>query len=278
MLAKSIIGMIHVPALPGSIYFKGNLEYNRQKTIKELIKRPLAECAIYQAAGADAIILENMHDLPYTKPPLSRNTVEAMTIIAKAVRKQTQLPIGIQMLEAANCEAMEIACSASLDFIRAEGFVYAHIGGAGLIEGSARKILEVRKQKSCPKIKIFADVKKKHCAHALTSDLSVSDIVRQSEFFCTDGIIITGHFTAEPASCHDLKEAKQASPHLPLLIGSGITAENLSDYYDYADGFIVGSYFKYKGNWKNDLDPERVKKLIKVRNHLRNKREQIKSL
>ena len=269
LATKAVIGMIHVPALPGSIsYDCGPYINHYDLAMEELAKRPLQELKIYQDAGVDAIMLENMHDVPYARPPLASETVHAMTLVAKAIRRRTQLPIGIQMLEAANCEAMEIAAAADLDFIRAEGYVYAHIGGAGLIEGSARKILELRKKLGVTHINVFADVKKKHCAHALTADLSVGDIVKQSDFFCADGIIITGHFTGEPASNDDLLQARKAAPHLPLLIGSGITAENLHEYFDHADGFIIGSYFKKDGYWKNDIDPDRVGRLMEAKNQL----------
>lgn len=267
---KAIIGMIHVPPLPDSPLFFDHFSPGRESDVRALIEKPLKELEIYQKAGVDAVMIENMHDLPYSKPPLPNNTVNAMILIGKALRKKTQqLPIGIQMLEAANCEAMEIACRSDLDFIRVEGFVYAHVGGAGLIEASARDIINLRKKNAKQKIKIFADVKKKHCAHALTADLSVGDITRQSELFCADGIIVTGSFTGEPVDLKDFKEAKRSAPNLPLLIGSGITPENLIDYHDCADGFIVGSYFKKGENWKNDIDPERVKKLVKKRNLLK---------
>ena len=45
------------------------------------------------------------------------------------------------MLEAANEAALEIAHAADLDFLRVEGYVFAHVGGAGLIEGCAGKLL-----------------------------------------------------------------------------------------------------------------------------------------
>lgn len=266
--SKAIIGMIHVPALPGSISFTKHFSFGHLQDIEDLVRKPLVELATYEEAGVDAIMLENMHDVPYAKPPLSDRTVDAMIVIAKAIRKNTNLPIGIQMLEAANCEAMEIACSANLDFIRAEGYVYAHVGGAGIIEGSARKILEIRKKRGYPQIKVFADVKKKHCAHALTADLSLGDIVRQSEFFLADGVIVTGSFTGNPVDLKDLSDAKNMVEKIPVLIGSGITAENLKDYYAHADGFIVGSYFKKDGDWKNDLDLERIKSLVQERNRL----------
>lgn len=260
---KAIIGMIHVLPLPGSVWWEGN--------IQNLLQRSQKELEIYKDEGVDAVMLENMFDAPYSKPPLAQETVAAMIRIAKIIRKKTMLPIGVQMLEGANCEAMKIAAKADLDFVRVEGFVYAHIGGAGLIEGSARKILELRKKLNAQHIQIFSDAKKKHCAHALTGDLSLGDIVKQSDFFCTDGTIVTGNFTGEPASFDDLIQAKKAAPHLPLLVGSGIDLKNLNDFFHLADGFIVGTYFKENGLWKNPVSAKRVRDLVKLRNKLYNK-------
>jgi predicted TIM-barrel enzyme len=46
-----------------------------------------------------------------------------------------------------------------------------------------------------------------------------------------------------------LIKAKSATK-LPVLIGSGMTAENIEEYLPLADGFIVGFYFRR--NWKPD--------------------------
>jgi hypothetical protein len=45
---------------------------------------------------------------------------------------------------------------------------------------------------------------------------------------------------------------------IPVVVGSGVTPENLARYPD-ADAFIVGSYVKQGGLWSNPLDPERVR-------------------
>ena len=124
-------------------------------------------------------------------------------------------------------------------------------------------MLRLRTQLKADHIKVFVDVKKKHAAHALTADLGVKDVVKQSEFFRADGIIITGGFTAEAAKLEDLIEARNATK-LPIFIGSGITPENVNTYTSMAQGFIVGSYFKREGEWQNDVDPERVKNLLRV--------------
>ncbi|MFC1638084.1 BtpA/SgcQ family protein [Patescibacteria group bacterium] len=252
---KAIIGMIHVRPLPQTVWYADNMDF--------VIRIALEELAIYKEAGVDAVMLENMFDVPYSKPPLHKDTVSAMCAVAYEVRKHTEMPIGIQMLEAANCDAMNIAIAADLDFIRAEGFVYAHIGGAGIIEGSAREILKLRANADASHIQVWADVKKKHCAHALTADLTIRDVVRQSDFFCADRIIITGDFTGTPVDIKDIGFARVATDR-PIVLGSGVNPDNIYQYHS-SNAFIVGSYFKQDGDWKNPLDPERVKRLIQAR-------------
>ncbi|HVV02429.1 MAG TPA: BtpA/SgcQ family protein, partial [Verrucomicrobiae bacterium] len=173
--AKCLAAMIAVRPLPGAPLYDGDNE--------KIEAAALADLAHYNREGVDAIVLENSHDLPYIKLPLPKAAVSLMKRIARLARKRFNGPIGIQMLEAANETALEIAHDADLDFIRAEGYVFAHVGGAGIIEGCAGKLLRKRKAIRREHVKVFADVKKKHCSHALTGDLDIVDEVKQAEFF-----------------------------------------------------------------------------------------------
>lgn len=49
---------------------------------------------------------------------------------------------------------------------------------------------------------------------------------------------------------------------LPLLIGSGVTLDNVDNYANAADALIVGSYLKIAGRWENAPDPERVQAFV----------------
>src|SRR5678815_2701428 len=206
--------MIAVLPLPGSPLYNGD-----DQRVKD---QALADLDMYKKAGVDSIIFENDHDLPYIQPPLDEKAIALMTEICIEARKKFYGPIGIQMLEAANITSLEIAADADLDYIRVEAFVFAHVGGSGIINGSAGKILRRRKELNAEHIK---------------------DEIMQAEFFLADGVIVTSQFTGVNPDKNDLIKAKKATK-LPVLIGSGMDVNNITEYLPLADGFIVGSYFR----------------------------------
>jgi membrane complex biogenesis BtpA family protein len=250
---KFLAAMIAVLPLPGSPLYNGDDQ--------RVIDQALSDLHVYQEVGVDSIIFENDHDLPYIQPPLDERAVALMTRIAREARAIFGGPIGVQMLEAANITSLEIAAEADLDYIRVEAYVFAHVGGSGVINGSAGKILRRRKELGAEHIKVFADVKKKHGSHSLTIDLDIADEIRQAEFFLVDGVIVTSRFTGSSPDTNDLLKAKQATK-LPVLVGSGMTAENIHEYLPLADGFIVGSYFRKDGKFLETLEPERLRKFM----------------
>ena len=93
-------------------------------------------------------------------------------------------------------------------------------------------------------------------SHAVTSDLDTADVAKAAEFFLSDGVILTGQSTGLPADEEILKQVKKTTA-LPILIGSGVTVDNLSQYVN-ADALIVGSHFKEGGMWSNAVHRERV--------------------
>ena len=250
---KFFAAMIAVGPLPGSPRYAGSS--------RAVINAALSDLGQYVELGADAIVLENSHDIPYIKPPLDPHGVALMKRVARETRKRFRGIIGIQLLEAANETALEIACEADLDFVRVEGYVFAHIGGAGLIEGCAGRLLRKRTSLGCKHVRIFADVHKKHCSHALTSDLDITDVVKQAAFFLVDAVIVTGSRTGEPPEVKELRRVKEAAS-VPVFIGSGMNARNISKYMPLADGFIVGSTLRQNGEFLSPLDAKRLRAFV----------------
>jgi len=219
------------------------------------------EARVYRECGVDGIIIENMHDVPYLKGEVGPEIVAAMTAIGAEVKQECELPVGVQILAGANIEAMAVAHAAGLDFIRAEGYAYAHVADEGLIQASAAKLLRYRKMIGAERIQVWADVKKKHSAHAITADVSLGQTAETVEFMGADCVIVTGSVTGEAPQLTDVHEAKRHC-HLPVFLGSGIKEENIEEFYDVADGFIIGSAFKADGFWANAVDPARITPFI----------------
>lgn len=251
----TVIGMIHLRALPGTPGHAGGMG--------PIFDQALAEAETYRACGIHALMIENMHDVPYVKAP-GPEVLAAVAVLAREIKKShPELPLGIQILAGANREALSAALAAGADFIRAEGFVFGHVADEGYIDACAGDLLRHRKAIGAEHIAIFTDIKKKHSAHAITADVDLVQTARAAGYFLSDGLIVTGAATGEAASLPELRAVRE-SVKLPILVGSGVTAENIRDYAALADGLIVGSYVKRDGYWANPLDPDRIRRLMDV--------------
>ncbi len=245
----SIIGMIHVPALPGTPGYGGS--------VQAIIDQVMEEQEIYLRAGIDALMIENMHDIPYLHRKVGPEITALMAVIAKGLKDATVLPCGIQILAGANEEALAAAQAGGLDFIRAEGFVFAHVADEGLMESDAGTLLRYRKAIDAAGIAVFTDLKKKHSSHAITQDVDLLETAEAAAFFRSDALIITGTSTGKPAKLEDFQKLREKIK-LPLLAGSGVNLENAENYFPVCDALIVGSWFKKEGYWENDLEYDRV--------------------
>lgn len=254
LFRQSLIGMVHVGPLPGTPRSNHSLEH--------VITQAVTEAQSLEKAGFGAIILENMHDAPYLKTKVGPEITSAMAVIGEELKKQTSLPIGIQILAGANEAALSVAHAIGADFIRVEGFVFSHVADEGLIESCAGTLLRFRKEIGADTIKILADIKKKHSSHAITADVSIAETAEAAEFFGADGIILTGTATGHAASPEELEQVKKAVG-IPVLIGSGITPENISQFKE-ADGWIVGSYLKVSRDWRNTIDSDALVHMVKA--------------
>jgi membrane complex biogenesis BtpA family protein len=249
--SRALVGVLHVGALPGTPM--------ASQSIDSLIERTIREGRIYRDAGFTALAIENMHDRPYLKGGVGPEITAAMTALAREVKRETGLVLGVQVLAGANREALAVAHASGAEFVRVEGFVFAHVADEGVIESSAAELLRYRRAIGADNVLVLADIKKKHSAHAITADVSLIETAKAAEFFLADGVIVSGIATGEPASPDDVRDVAGAVG-VPVFVGSGITPENLAQFSN-AHGFLVGSSIKEGGLWSNPVDPEAVRTL-----------------
>jgi membrane complex biogenesis BtpA family protein len=252
---KALIGMVHVGALPGTPYGDAGID--------EIVDVAAREAGILAESGFDAIVIENMHDRPYVHGRQAPEIVASMTRAGLAVREAAgELALGVQVLSGGNREAVAIAQAVGASFVRCENFVFAHVADEGLLaEAEAGGLLRYRRSIGAEDVQIFVDIKKKHASHALTADIPIDEAARAAEFFGADGVIVTGVSTGRPTDPGDVAKVREATG-LPVLVGSGVTPDQMRTLYEHADALIVGSWIKKAGVWSNPVDPARCREIV----------------
>jgi membrane complex biogenesis BtpA family protein len=251
---KPVIAMIHTgptPGVPGCV------------CVESAVRRAVAEADVYLNAGVDGILIENMRDFPCVhERDMGPEVAAFMTRIAFAVKRMApDLPVGLQVLFQANRTALAVALAAGCDFIRAEGWTYAHVSDKGIAEACAGSVVRYRHQIGADDIPVFADIKKKHAAHAWTEDVTLAEMARELALHRADAVVVTGGHTGRMPAVEDLKAVSEVTD-MPVLVGSGATAENLCDFSPYVDGFIVGSTLKEGGLWHAPVSEARVEAVV----------------
>jgi membrane complex biogenesis BtpA family protein len=249
---KVVIGVIHLKPLPGAPDYDG-------EPMQDLLDFALNEAARYAAGGVDGLIVENHGDIPFAKPDkLGPETVASMAVITDAVRRARGLPVGVNVLANGAIAALAVAKASGAAFIRVNQWANAYVANEGFIEGPAGDAARYRAWLHGRAIRIFADVHVKHGAHAVTADRSIQELARDNEFFDADVAIATGQRTGDAATAEELRTIA-AGTALPVMVGSGVTPDNVGDILRIADGVIVASWLKQDGVWWNPVDPDRLR-------------------
>jgi uncharacterized protein len=249
---RVLIGVVHLLPLPGSPDQIG-------PEVEPIYQRALADARAYRAAGFDGLIVENHGDIPFAKPEdIGPETAAHMAVAADRIRRETDLPIGVNVLANAAVHALAVASASGARFVRVNQWANAYIANEGLIEGAAARAMRYRRGLGAKAVRIFADAHVKHGAHAIVQDRPIAELVRDVEFFNADVVIATGQRTGDAADLAYIREIKSAAS-LPVLVGSGVTADNACDMLGIVDGAIVASALKVDGRWWNAVDPERAR-------------------
>jgi len=259
---RAVIGVIHSRPLPGAPEYEG-------EQVEDLIGFALAEAERYRAGGVDGLIVENHGDIPFAKPDrIGPETVATMAVMTRAVREASGLPVGVNVLANGAISAFAVAKAAGAAFVRVNQWANAYVANEGIIEGPAGEAMRYRAWLRARDIRVFADVHVKHGAHAIVGDRDIAEMARDAEFFDADVTIATGQRTGDAASMDELRTIASGTS-LPVVVGSGVTPDNVGDIFSIAQGVIVASWLKVDGVWWNPVDPDRLRTFMQVVDRIR---------
>lgn len=252
---KPIIGMVHSQPLPGSPRFKYyNLEEVYDYAVREAVK--LVE------GGVDGLLIENAGDIPFVKSELiGPETAACIAIIGERIKRETDLPIGVNIV--ANAAKHSIAATKAFggQFVRVNQWANAYVANEGFVEGASGAALRYRSWIGADDIHVFADVHVKHGSHAIVADRPIPEQAQDVDFFDASALIATGFRTGDPTKPEEIMEIRKGSEK-PILVGSGINDENCRTLLQYADGAILGVSVKEPHMMSGQVNLEALKKFM----------------
>ena len=251
---QPVIGMLHLPPLPGAPLSTLSLAAVREHLLRDL------DALI--DGGVHGLMMENFGDVPFFPGRVPTAVATIMTALAVAVReKAPQLPLGINVLRNDGLTAMAVAHAAGAAYVRVNVLSGARVTDQGLIEGIAHELLRERAALKST-VKIMADVDVKHSAPLAARPIvdEVDDTLHRG---LADALVVSGAGTGKPTDPAKAGAVKaRAGGRARVFIGSGITAETIADFVDAADGFIVGTAFKPDGDPNAPVNAARVRDLM----------------
>jgi membrane complex biogenesis BtpA family protein len=253
---KVLIGVVHLRPLPGAPRWRGDLD--------AVLEFAVRDARAYERGGAHALFIENFGDVPFAKASVGAETIAAMAAAGRAIRKAVSVPIGFNVLRNDARAALALCAACKGSFIRVNVHIGAMLTDQGLIEGNAYETLRYR-QRICPDAAIFADV---HVKHAVPlGNWTIEDSARDTESRgLADALIVSGAGTGLATDLADVQKVRRTCPTARILLGSGVTLENIKAFLPAADGFIVATSLKVRGELSNPVDPKRVAAVARAMN------------
>lgn len=241
-----IIGMIHLPPLPG---------YPDAKGIDYAIRHAVADLRVLEDGGVHAVLIENEYDQPH-RVTATPETIAAMTRITRAVVQESESAVvGCEILLNDPQASLAVAKMAGAAFIRTDYFVDRMTRPEyGEFEIDPDALLDYRRSIDAENVLILADIQVKYATMIKPRPLSES-----ARLACekgADALIVTGDASGDAPTAQHLSEV--ANNKLPVLIGSGLDADNAEQLLSECDGAIVGTALMRE----QSVDPDALESLM----------------
>jgi membrane complex biogenesis BtpA family protein len=254
--ARPVIGVVHLPPLPGSPRWGGRMD--------RLLERATSDARALAAAGVDALVVENYGDAPFVSGRVDAATAAALAVAARAcIDASGGLPAGINCLRNDPDTALAIAVATGARFIRVNCHTGAVVSDQGLLQGRAGETFRERARLRADGVEVFADVLVKHAQPLGPRDPRTA--AREAWLRGGAGVLlVTGPATGSAPDLRELAAVRDELPGAPLLAASGVTARNVRLVAALCDGVLVGSALERGGRAGNPVDPARARAFVKA--------------
>jgi hypothetical protein len=249
---KPIIAMCHLNALPG------DPNYDPQGGMAEVIAWARKDFQALQNGGVDAVMFSNEFSLPYLTK-VEPVTVAAMARIIGELMSEIRIPFGVNVLWDPD-RSLDLAAATGARFVR-EIFSGVYASDFGLWDTNAGKTVRHQHAIHAEDVKLLFNIVPEAAVYLQKRD--VVEIAKSTVFnHQPDALCVSGLTAGVETDTSLLKKVKQAVPETAVFANTGINVNNVEEQLRIADGAIVGTTFKYDGQFENHVDEERVRALM----------------
>jgi membrane complex biogenesis BtpA family protein len=249
---KPVIGMAHIPALPGTPRYKS------ERGVGHLVQHVSHDVDHLVEGGVDGILFCNEDDRPYVFEA-GIEQLAAMTRVVTEARP-TSVAFGVDFLWDPMA-AVAIGHATGASFVR-EVLTGFYESDMGLWSPNAGRVARFCRNIGAENLRIFYNVEPEFSSSL--GDRTVADRARSAIVSClADVILISGPMAGAEPDLSIFEEVKEAVGDVPVFLNTGARHDNVTEYLKVADGVIVGSSLKIEGQTWNPVEPERVVNFVK---------------
>ena len=253
-VARPVIGMLHLKPLPGDPH------YDAGTGLASVLEHARRDLSALQDGGVDAVLISNEFSLPYLTRTEPITTITMARIIGELM-PEIEKPFGVNVLWDGKA-SIDLAAATGARFVR-EIFSGVYASDFGLWDTNVGETARHRVRAGATGVGLLFNIVPE--AASYLGDRQLADIARSTVFNARpDALCVSGLTAGVPTDTCALRIVKQAVPDTPVLVNTGVCDTNIAKQFAYADGAVVGTFFKKDGIFDNPVDPERVRRLVAI--------------
>ncbi|HEY5671436.1 MAG TPA: BtpA/SgcQ family protein [Anaerolineales bacterium] len=245
---KPIIAMCHLWPLPGDPY------YDKKGGLQEVIEWARKDLTALQDGGVDAVMFSNEFSMPYLTK-VHAVTVACMARVIGELLTHIRVPFGVNVLWDPSA-SLDLAVATGASFVR-EIFSGVYASDFGLWNPNCGEIVRHQHAIGAENVKLLFNIVPEAAQYLAKRD--VVEIAKTTVFnHRPDALCVSGLTAGSQTDVSVLRKVKDAVPETPVFANTGVRLENIDEQLSIADGAVVGTTFKFEGDFENHVDEQRV--------------------
>jgi membrane complex biogenesis BtpA family protein len=253
-VTKPVISMLHLMALPGDPGF------DSAGGMAAVVDRARRELDSLQAGGVDAVMFSNEFSLPYLTKTEPLTAISMARLIGE-LQSDLRVPFGVNVLWD-GLASIDLAAATGASFVR-EIFTGVYASDFGLWNTNVGEAARHRARIGAGNVKLLFNIVPESAVYLAHRDI---ESVTRSTVFATlpDALCVSGLTAGAPTDTQILTKVKAAAGDVPVIVNTGVRANNAVEQLSIADAAVIGTFFKKDGVFENPADQSRVEELMSV--------------